>query len=137
MFGIGLPELILIMALALIVVGPDKLPDLAYSIARQILELKKTAQSLKESLQDELYDEDQDGKRTPSTRMEEKPLLDIYDSAEDTSHYPSLKEDAAADLTPLDPESFNVSREKEPSEDKFESGHEGKDTGDKDSGEKS
>ncbi|NOR09988.1 MAG: twin-arginine translocase subunit TatB, partial [Desulfovibrionaceae bacterium] len=41
MFGIGLPELILIMGLALIVVGPDKLPGLAKSIAKQILELKK------------------------------------------------------------------------------------------------
>ena len=56
MFGIGLPELILIMALALIVVGPDKLPDLAKSIAKQILELKKTANSLKESLQEELQE---------------------------------------------------------------------------------
>jgi Sec-independent protein translocase protein TatA len=29
MFGIGLPELIVIMALALIVIGPDKLPEMA------------------------------------------------------------------------------------------------------------
>jgi sec-independent protein translocase protein TatB len=50
MFGIGLPELIVIMALALIVVGPDKLPDLARSVAKGILELKKTANTLKESL---------------------------------------------------------------------------------------
>ncbi len=50
MFGIGLPELILILALALIVVGPDKLPDLARSVAKGILELKKTATTLKESL---------------------------------------------------------------------------------------
>ena len=50
MFGIGLPEFILIMALALIVVGPDKLPDLARSVAKGILELKKTANTLKESL---------------------------------------------------------------------------------------
>jgi len=50
MFGIGLPELILILALALIVVGPDKLPDLARSLAKGILELKKTASTLKESL---------------------------------------------------------------------------------------
>ncbi|MBC8207971.1 MAG: twin-arginine translocase TatA/TatE family subunit [Desulfobulbaceae bacterium] len=53
MFGIGLPEMILIMALALIVVGPDKLPDLARSVAKGILELKKTANSIKENLTEE------------------------------------------------------------------------------------
>lgn len=57
MFGIGLPELILIMGLALIVVGPDKLPGLAKTVAKQILELKKAASSLKDSLEDELQEE--------------------------------------------------------------------------------
>ncbi len=50
MFGIGLPEMILILALALIVVGPDKLPELARSIAKGVLELKKTVSTLKEDL---------------------------------------------------------------------------------------
>lgn len=50
MFGIGLPELLLIMAVALIVVGPEKLPELAKSLAKGILELKKTAGALKDSL---------------------------------------------------------------------------------------
>ena len=50
MFGIGLPEMILIMALALIVVGPDKLPDLARSVAKGLMELKKTAEGLKETI---------------------------------------------------------------------------------------
>ncbi|OEU82856.1 MAG: hypothetical protein BA873_09985 [Desulfobulbaceae bacterium C00003063] len=53
MFGIGLPEMILIMALALIVVGPDKLPDLARSLAKGLMELKKTAEGLKESFAEE------------------------------------------------------------------------------------
>lgn len=53
MFGIGLPELILILALALIVVGPDKLPDLARSVAKGVLDLKKTANQLKESLSEQ------------------------------------------------------------------------------------
>ncbi len=53
MFGIGLPEMILILALALIVVGPDKLPDLARSLAKGILELKKTAEGLKASFTEE------------------------------------------------------------------------------------
>lgn len=50
MFGIGLPEMILILALALIVVGPDKLPGLARSVAKQLMELKKTAEALKKNL---------------------------------------------------------------------------------------
>lgn len=53
MFGIGLPEMLLIMALALIVIGPDKLPDLARSLAKGLLDLKKTAESLKTSLAEE------------------------------------------------------------------------------------
>ncbi len=53
MFGIGLPEMILILALALIVVGPDKLPDLARSLAKGLMELKKTAEGLKESFKEE------------------------------------------------------------------------------------
>lgn len=53
MFGIGLPELILILALALIVVGPDKLPDLARSLAKGLLDLKKTAEELKNSINEE------------------------------------------------------------------------------------
>jgi sec-independent protein translocase protein TatB len=53
MFGIGLPEMILILALALIVVGPDKLPDLARSVAKGVMELKKTAEALKKNLSEE------------------------------------------------------------------------------------
>ncbi|HSH13624.1 MAG TPA: twin-arginine translocase TatA/TatE family subunit [Desulfurivibrionaceae bacterium] len=53
MFGIGLPELILIMAVALIVVGPEKLPDLARGLAKQFFELKKAANVLKDSLQED------------------------------------------------------------------------------------
>jgi len=53
MFGIGLPEMIVILAVALIVVGPDKLPDLARSVAKTVLELKKTLNQVKNSLADE------------------------------------------------------------------------------------
>lgn len=60
MFGIGLPELILIMGVALIVVGPDKLPDLARSLAKGVLELKKAAGALKESIDQEMKEVEED-----------------------------------------------------------------------------
>lgn len=72
MFGIGLPELIIIMAVALIVVGPEKLPDLAKSLAKGVMELKKTAYSLKDSF-DESYDEP--GKPWENVGHEDYPTI--------------------------------------------------------------
>jgi sec-independent protein translocase protein TatB len=53
MFGIGLPEMIVILAVALIVVGPDKLPELARSLAKGMNELKRTMNQVKENLSEE------------------------------------------------------------------------------------
>ncbi|MCK8604317.1 Sec-independent protein translocase protein TatB [Desulfoferrobacter suflitae] len=49
MFGIGFPELLLIMAIALIVVGPSKLPDLARALGRGYAEFRKATHELKET----------------------------------------------------------------------------------------
>lgn len=71
MFGIGMPEMLLILAVALIVVGPKKLPDLAKSLGKALGEFKKAASDLKDSLQIEteindlksaLDDDDRDAK---------------------------------------------------------------------------
>lgn len=51
MFGIGMPEMLLILAVALIVIGPKKLPDLAKSLGRAMGEFKKATNELKDSLQ--------------------------------------------------------------------------------------
>jgi len=51
MFGIGMPEMILILAIALIVIGPHKLPELAKSMGRAINEFRKATHDLKESME--------------------------------------------------------------------------------------
>jgi TatA/E family protein of Tat protein translocase len=51
MFGIGMPEMILILAIALIVIGPKKLPDLAKSLGRALREFKKATSEFKETME--------------------------------------------------------------------------------------
>ena len=51
MFGIGMPELLLLLAIALIVVGPKKLPELAKALGRGLAEFKKATNEIKESLE--------------------------------------------------------------------------------------
>jgi sec-independent protein translocase protein TatB len=51
MFGIGMPEFILIAVVALIVFGPKKLPELAKSMGRAMREFRKATSELKETMQ--------------------------------------------------------------------------------------
>ena len=51
MFGIGMPEMLVILALALIVIGPKKLPDLAKSLGRTMREFKKATSEFKETIE--------------------------------------------------------------------------------------
>lgn len=50
MFGLGMPEILLILAIALIVIGPAKLPELAKTLGRAMGEFKRSAQDFKRSI---------------------------------------------------------------------------------------
>ncbi|HUL30789.1 MAG TPA: Sec-independent protein translocase protein TatB [Thermodesulfobacteriota bacterium] len=56
MFNIGIPELLIIVAIALIVFGPNKLPELAKAFGRAMREFKKATEEVKESFEAETKD---------------------------------------------------------------------------------
>ena len=56
MFNIGLPELLIIVAIALIVFGPNKLPELAKAFGRAMREFRKATEEVKESFEAETRD---------------------------------------------------------------------------------
>jgi sec-independent protein translocase protein TatA len=65
MFGsIGMPELIIILVIALIIFGPRKLPELGRSLGRSINEFKKASNELRSTLEEEIRIEEQRDRTT-------------------------------------------------------------------------
>ncbi len=53
-FGLGMPELVIILVLALIIFGPRKLPDLGRSLGKSIGEFRRASNELKSTLEEEI-----------------------------------------------------------------------------------
>ena len=58
MFGIGMQELILIFVLALILVGPKQLPDLARALGKGYAEFRRAFDDMKQSVEREIRADD-------------------------------------------------------------------------------
>ncbi len=53
MFGIGIPELIIILIVAFVVVGPERLPKLARSLGKGLYELRRATEGVRETIKKE------------------------------------------------------------------------------------
>lgn len=60
MFGIGMPELLLVLGLALIVIGPQKMPAIAKSLGRGLNEFRRATQEIKNTIDVSSYMEQSD-----------------------------------------------------------------------------
>jgi sec-independent protein translocase protein TatA len=55
MFGnIGFPELLIILAIALLIFGPKKLPEISKSLGRAIREFRRTSDEIKDKIEQEI-----------------------------------------------------------------------------------
>jgi len=92
MFGIGMPELLLILALALIVIGPKKLPDIARALGRGMAEFKRATDEMKSSFNEEVRTTEtrnkllQEGKiRPPGAEAPVNPYVEGATGSEGTA----------------------------------------------------
>ena len=101
MFGIGMPEMILILAIALIVIGPKKLPDLAKSLGRAMREFKKATNEFKETMQ--IDNELSEVKKAFDDINEDvKQAVDLKPEFERKSEDNAKPDEAGADKDPKD-----------------------------------
>lgn len=96
MFGIGMTELIVIMVIALVVIGPSKLPELAKALGKGLAEFRKASQEIKDSfnLDEEIKTIKND---TMDTFNDFKESLNDEDEDNDEGLESSGEETASAD----------------------------------------
>ncbi len=113
MFGIGFPELLLIMAIALIVLGPKRLPDIARALGRGFSEFKRATDELKNTFEEETREYDL--RRPPGNPGKLTPPGSMFDSypaeANDDEETPAADKNVA-EISPADQENTSDDTEK-------------------------
>jgi Tat protein translocase TatB subunit len=72
MFGIGFPELVMILAVALIVLGPQRLPEVARMLGRAYAQLRRASEEFQSTIRQDLaaLERQEDAKRNKAVAEE-------------------------------------------------------------------
>ena len=86
MFGIGLPELMVIIVVAVIVFGPDRLPEFARQAGRLVRQIRQFTNAARDDIRNELGPEFADFELTDldPRRAVRKYVQDAWDESDDT-----------------------------------------------------
>lgn len=107
MFGIGTPELLVILVVALIVLGPQRLPEVARALGKGLAELRRATSGLTDELQNArilLEQEAQAAARKPPANLPAPPAAVVVPAAVPQAPPPQapVPQVAAAGSTPAD-----------------------------------
>ena len=114
MFNIGAGEMVFILVAALLILGPQRLPELARTIGKFLREFRKQTGDVRAVVEREFYAMDQDFQREPPRRpmptpaappppLEPIPHLSLPPPAETPQPTPSLAALPEPHPVPLDP----------------------------------
>lgn len=103
MFGVGLPELLVIFVVGIIVFGPDKLPEFARQAGRFVRQVRDFTESARNDIRNELGPEYADFELTDldPRNLIRKHVLDVIDN-DDIPLRPGLRPLEAGEQPPFD-----------------------------------
>ena len=73
MFGIGMPELLVILVVALVVLGPQRLPELARTLGKAMAEFRRQTSDIMEEFQVQAMLDDEPRRPAPKPKAPEPP----------------------------------------------------------------
>jgi sec-independent protein translocase protein TatB len=68
MFGIGMPELCVILVVALVVLGPKRLPEVARSLGKMVSEFRRQSSEIMDEFQVQMMQDEDRARRRPAPR---------------------------------------------------------------------
>lgn len=99
MFGIGMQELLIILAVALIVLGPKKLPEMARALGRAFAELQRATQDLRTSVEFDVEPEEEPEHEQDEPVADELPPPGSHDDEVVEQTEPDQAEEPSAGRT--------------------------------------
>ncbi|HET6560960.1 MAG TPA: sec-independent translocase [Marmoricola sp.] len=104
MMGIGFAEFLMIGVVALVVFGPDRLPDFARQAGRMVRQVRTLSRQARDDLRAELGPEYADFELTDldPRRAIRKHILEAWDEDEDEEERPRERPLAAGEAPPYD-----------------------------------
>src|SRR5215467_5771747 len=96
MFGLSMTEVVIILGLALLLLGPDQLPSIAKTLGKGMREIRKATDDLKSTFEQEMVRLDE-----PEQQQQQRMLQPV--SADPASARASARAAAAAPAVPSDP----------------------------------